>query len=161
MIDGAQIRLVGELNDKAKGDLLRGAAALLFPIDWPEPFGLVMIEAMACGTPVIAFRRGSVPEVVDNGVTGFVVDDEAGAVAAIRRIRQLDRRRIRATFERRFTATRMAEDYLRHYVGLLQRKTLRVPIRLQPAALADHHAEVGTRLSPDDSGIVGGGSETP
>ena len=114
---------------------------------------------MACGTPVIAFRRGSVPEVVDNGVTGFVVDDEAGAVAAIRRIRQLDRRRIRATFERRFSATRMAEDYLRHYAGLLQRNTLKVPIRLQHAALEDN-PEVGIRLSPDDSGIVGEGSDT-
>jgi glycosyltransferase involved in cell wall biosynthesis len=85
MIDGEQIKLVGELNDKAKGDLLRGAAALLFPIDWPEPFGLVMIEAMACGTPVIAFRRGSVPEVIDEGQTGFVVDDEDQAIAAVKR----------------------------------------------------------------------------
>jgi glycosyltransferase involved in cell wall biosynthesis len=73
IIDGEQVKLVGELDDAGKGDLLRGASALLFPIDWPEPFGLVMIEAMACGTPVIAFRRGSVPEVIDEGVTGFIV----------------------------------------------------------------------------------------
>jgi glycosyltransferase involved in cell wall biosynthesis len=132
MIDGEQIRLMGELNDKAKGDFLRGASALLFPIDWPEPFGLVMIEAMACGTPVIAFRRGSVPEVVDDGVTGFVVDGEAGAVAAIRRIGELDRRRVRATFERRFSATRMADDYLGHYAALLQQVTDAAPIRRQP-----------------------------
>ncbi len=77
-IDGTQIRLIGEVNDEAKQPFLAGAAALLFPIDWPEPFGLVMIEAMACGTPVIAFRSGSVPEVIDEGVTGFVVDDEHG-----------------------------------------------------------------------------------
>jgi glycosyltransferase involved in cell wall biosynthesis len=119
MIDGKQIVLVGELDDRAKGDLLRGAAALLFPIDWPEPFGLVMIEAMACGTPVIAFRRGSVPEVIDDGQSGFAVDDEEAAVAAIKRIGQLDRRLVRATFERRFTARRMAENYVRHYRTVL------------------------------------------
>jgi glycosyltransferase involved in cell wall biosynthesis len=127
MIDGEQIRLVGELNDEAKGALLRGAAALLFPIDWPEPFGLVMIEAMACGTPVIAFRRGSVPEVIDEGQTGFIVDDEDGAIAAISRLGDLDRRRVRATFERRFTARRMAEDYVRHYRTLLQGEARRAP----------------------------------
>ena len=107
-IDGEQIKLLGELNDNRKGDLLRGASALLFPIDWPEPFGLVMIEAMACGTPVIAFRRGSVPEVIDKGVSGFVVENEDEAVAAIKRIGELDRRRVRAAFEQRFTARRMA-----------------------------------------------------
>jgi glycosyltransferase involved in cell wall biosynthesis len=123
LVDGQQIKLVGELNDAAKGELLRGAAALLFPIDWPEPFGLVMIEAMACGTPVIAFRRGSVPEVIDHGESGFVVDDEREAVEAIRKIGTLDRRRVRAAFERRFTARRMAEDYLRHYSALLQEGT--------------------------------------
>ena len=115
IIDGQQIKLVGEVNDAAKGDLLRGAAALLFPIDWPEPFGLVMIEAMACGTPVIAFRRGSVPEVVDDGVTGFIVDDEEEAIAAIHRLGELDRRQVRAVFEQRFTARRMAENYIHHY----------------------------------------------
>jgi glycosyltransferase involved in cell wall biosynthesis len=119
LIDGDQVTLVGELNDARKGDLLRGASALLFPIDWPEPFGLVMIEAMACGTPVIAYRRGSVPEIVDDGITGFIVDHEDEAIAAIARIEELDRRRIRATFERRFTARRMAEDYVRHYERLL------------------------------------------
>jgi glycosyltransferase involved in cell wall biosynthesis len=109
------VKLVGEVNDAAKGDLLRGASALLFPIDWPEPFGLVMIEAMACGTPVIAFRRGSVPEVIDDGITGFIVDNEEQAIAAIHRIGELDRRQVRAVFEQRFTARRMAEDYMRHY----------------------------------------------
>jgi glycosyltransferase involved in cell wall biosynthesis len=123
IIDGDQIKLVGELNDAEKGDLLRGASALLFPIDWPEPFGLVMIEAMACGTPVIAFRRGSVPEVIDEGVTGFIVDNEDEAVAAIKRIGELGRRRVRATFERRFTARRMAEDYVSHYEALLRAET--------------------------------------
>src|SRR5712672_732698 len=117
-IDGDQIRLIGEVDDAAKEKFLAGASALLFPIDWPEPFGLVMIEAMACGTPVIAFRSGSVPEVVDDGVTGFVVDGEAEAVQAIRRLGELDRRQVRAHFEQRFTAKRMTEEYLSHYAML-------------------------------------------
>jgi glycosyltransferase involved in cell wall biosynthesis len=121
IIDGGQIKLIGEVNDFGKGELLRGAAALLFPIDWPEPFGLVMIEAMACGTPVIAYRRGSVPEVIDEGVTGFVVDNEDEALAAIRRVGHLDRQTVRATFERRFTARRMANDYLRIYEKMSER----------------------------------------
>jgi glycosyltransferase involved in cell wall biosynthesis len=115
LIDGAQIRLVGEVNDEAKQPFLAGAAALLFPIDWPEPFGLVMIEAMACGTPVIAFRAGSAPEVIDEGITGFVVDDEGQAIHAIQRLREIDRRRVHERFQKRFTARRMATDYLKQY----------------------------------------------
>jgi glycosyltransferase involved in cell wall biosynthesis len=118
-IDGTQIRLIGEVNDEAKQPFLAGAAALLFPIDWPEPFGLVMIEAMACGTPVIAFRSGSVPEVIDEGVTGFVVDDEEQAVQAVKRLGELDRRRVRERFEKRFTAGRMAADYVSHYQSVV------------------------------------------
>ena len=117
-VDGKQVRLIGEVNDHAKQGFLAGAAALLFPIDWPEPFGLVMIEAMACGTPVIAFRSGSVPEVVDHGITGFVVSNEDEAIQAIGRLGELDRRRIRAQFEKRFTSRRMAEEYLKHYAAL-------------------------------------------
>ena len=109
---------IEECADEAKHAFLAGAAALLFPIDWPEPFGLVMIEAMACGTPVIAFRSGSVPEVIDDGITGFVVGDEAEAIAAIKRLGELDRRKVRAQFEKRFTAKRMAEEYLRCYAAL-------------------------------------------
>src|SRR5207244_1506743 len=96
-------------------DFLGQARALLFPIDWPEPFGLVLIEAMACGTPVIAFRRGSVPEVIEDGVTGFVVDDVDAAVTAVERIPTLNRRRCREVFEERFSARRMAEDYVAIY----------------------------------------------
>lgn len=114
-IDGKQVKLVGEVNDRTKEEFLAGAAGLLFPIDWPEPFGLVMIEAMACGTPVIAFRSGSVAEVVDDGITGFVVNDEREAIAAVKRLGELDRRRVRAHFEQRFSAARMAKEYLRHY----------------------------------------------
>jgi glycosyltransferase involved in cell wall biosynthesis len=118
-IDGRQVRLVGEVTDRTKQQFLADAAALLFPIDWPEPFGLVMIEAMACGTPVIAFDCGSVPEVVDDGITGFVVSSETEAIKTIKRLGELDRRRVRAQFENRFSARRMAEDYLRHYVSLI------------------------------------------
>jgi glycosyltransferase involved in cell wall biosynthesis len=117
-IDGKQVRLIGEVNDRAKQGFLANAAALLFPIDWPEPFGLVMIEAMACGTPVIAFKSGSVPEVVDHGITGFVVSNEEEAIGAIGRLGELDRRHIRAQFEKRFTSRRMAEEYLSHYSAL-------------------------------------------
>jgi glycosyltransferase involved in cell wall biosynthesis len=117
-IDGETVKLTGEVDDKTKEAFLAGAAALLFPIDWPEPFGLVMIEAMACGTPVIAFRSGSVPEVIDDGVTGFVVESEDDAVQAIRRLDTLDRRRVRAHFEKRFSSRRMATEYLRLYQSL-------------------------------------------
>jgi glycosyltransferase involved in cell wall biosynthesis len=121
MIDGHDVELIGEINDAEKPDFLSGAIALLVPIDWPEPFGLVMIEAMACGTPVIAFNRGSVPEIVEHGVTGLIVEDEAAAVAAIRRIPSLSRAVVRRNFEQRFTAERMAEDYLALYRRLAAR----------------------------------------
>ena len=115
LIDGSQVQYIGEITDAQKSAFLSGAMALLVPIDWPEPFGLVMIEAMACGTPVIAFNRGSVPEIVDNGVTGFIVEDEKGAIGAIDRLGHLSRTRIRERFERQFTARRMAKDYLAAY----------------------------------------------
>jgi glycosyltransferase involved in cell wall biosynthesis len=118
LIDQNNVEFVGEVNDRQKQLFLGNAAALLFPIDWPEPFGLVMIEAMACGTPVIAWPRGSVPEVVEDGVTGFIVESEAEAVAAIGRIHRLDRRRIRERFDQRFTVRRMAEDYVNGYCML-------------------------------------------
>ncbi len=119
MVDGKQIQLIGEVKDQTKEQFLANAAALLFPIDWPEPFGLVMIEAMACGTPVIAFSRGSVPEVIEEGVSGFIVDSEDDAVEAVNGLAKLDRRGVRAAFEGRFTARRMAEDYVRSYQMLL------------------------------------------
>jgi glycosyltransferase involved in cell wall biosynthesis len=115
LVDGEAIQLVGEVDDAKKEPFLGGAAALLFPIDWPEPFGLVMIEAMACGTPVIAYRRGSVPEVVEHGETGFIVENEAQAVAAVGELAKLDRRRVRARFEERFIAGRMAQQYQDRY----------------------------------------------
>jgi glycosyltransferase involved in cell wall biosynthesis len=128
MINGTTVELIGEINDAAKPDFLSGAIGLLVPIDWPEPFGLVMIEAMACGTPVIAFNRGSVPEIIEHGVTGFIVEDEAEAVRAVGRLGRLSRSLIRQRFERRFTARRMAEDYLSlyHRLAVKARPALRV-----------------------------------
>jgi glycosyltransferase involved in cell wall biosynthesis len=120
------VEFIGEINDQQKPDFLSRAHALLFPIDWPEPFGLVMIEAMACGTPVIAFNRGSVPEVIDDGLSGFIVHDEATAVAAVSRIPELDRARVRATFDRRFTSRRMAEDYLDVYQEMIDARLPRL-----------------------------------
>jgi glycosyltransferase involved in cell wall biosynthesis len=114
------IHNVGEIGDGQKNDFLGNAHALLFPIEWPEPFGLVLIEAMACGTPVIAYRRGSVPEVIEDGVSGFMVEGLDEAVDAARRVADIDRRRCREAFERRFTDRRMAEDYLEVYQRLLQ-----------------------------------------
>ncbi len=115
MMQSAKVEFIGEINDKDKSEFLSGAIALLVPIDWPEPFGLVMIEAMACGTPVIAFNRGSVPEVIEDGLTGFVVEDINGAIGAVDRLGHLSRAKIRARFEERFTARRMAQDYLSVY----------------------------------------------
>ena len=116
------VEYIGEIGDDAKSEFLGNAAGLIFPIAWREPFGLAMIEAMACGTPVVAFRNGSVPEVVEDGVTGFIVDNEDEAAAAVRRLPSLDRARVRHVFEQRFTARRMAEDYVTVYRGLIARE---------------------------------------
>jgi glycosyltransferase involved in cell wall biosynthesis len=113
---------VGEVDEREKGELLGGALALLFPIDWPEPFGLVMIEALACGTPVIAFRNGSVPEVLRHGATGFIVDSVNEAVAAVGEVGRLSRAHCREEFEARFSARRMAQDYIGVYEELLERR---------------------------------------
>jgi glycosyltransferase involved in cell wall biosynthesis len=114
------VEYVGEIGEKEKNEFLGHAYALLFPIDWPEPFGLVMAEAMACGTPVIAYRRGSVPEIIEEGVTGFIVHDLEEAVRAAERIPTLHRWRCRQRFEERFSAARMARDYLASYQRLVE-----------------------------------------
>jgi glycosyltransferase involved in cell wall biosynthesis len=132
MLADPLVDFVGEIGDAEKSDFLGDARALLFPIDWPEPFGLVMIEAMACGTPVIAWRAGSVPEVVEHGVSGFIVDDMDEAVAAVGRLDKLDRRQVRRCFRRRFTAEVMARNYLRLYWRLYRDAQAS---RAHPAAL--------------------------
>ena len=143
------VEFIGEIYEHEKAAFLGDAAALLFPIDWPEPFGLVMIEAMACGTPVIALRRGSVPEIVEEGVSGFVVDTVEQATAAVRRIPNLDRAKVRNAFERRFTAERMTRGYLEIYRGLATmhskpvqartangRRNVPPPVQVVPAELS-------------------------
>jgi glycosyltransferase involved in cell wall biosynthesis len=115
MLKGSGVEFIGEVGEQEKPKLFGDALAMLFPIDWPEPFGLVMIESMACGTPVIAMRRGSVPEVIDEGESGFIVDTVDEAVTAVERAGSLQRSTCRACFEHRFTAARMARDYLRVY----------------------------------------------
>jgi glycosyltransferase involved in cell wall biosynthesis len=121
LLDNPLVDYVGEISEEEKSDFLGGARALLFPIDWPEPFGIVMIEALACGVPVVAFRGGSVPEVIDDGVTGFIVDTLEDAIDATRRVQRLDRGACRAAFERRFTVQRMAADYATLYDAVIER----------------------------------------
>lgn len=129
LLDNPLVEFVGEIGDDGKSAFLGGAEALLFPIDWPEPFGLVMIEAMACGTPVIAFRSGSTPEIIEHGATGFLVDDLDQAVEAARAAPALDREAIRARFDLRFSATAMARRYADVYAGILAR----TPFAARPA----------------------------
>ena len=143
LIDGQAIEFLGEINDKQKTSFLRDAAALLFPIDWPEPFGLVMIEAMACGTPVLAFRCGSVPEIVEDGVTGKVVESEDEAIVALPELLIYDRRAVRKRFQERFTVARMARDYAGLY-----RKLVTVPVT-RPKQYSFIQAQSNTKNNGD------------
>jgi glycosyltransferase involved in cell wall biosynthesis len=127
LLDNHLVEYVGEIGYPEKFDFLGNAAALLFPIDWPEPFGLVMIEAMACGTPVIAYPYGSVPEIMKEGVSGFIVPDAQSAAAAVKNVDKVDRKKCREYFEKRFTATRMAEDYLAIYERLIKGQSAPIP----------------------------------
>src|SRR6202167_2778928 len=128
LMDHPLVEFIGEIGDHEKSDLLSGALGLLLPIDWPEPFGLVMIESMACGTPVVAYNRGSVPEIIDEGLTGFIVEDETSAVGVVGRLSGLNRDAIRKQFEKRFTARRMALDYLAAYRSLTKAATPRIQL---------------------------------
>jgi glycosyltransferase involved in cell wall biosynthesis len=124
LLDHPLVTFVGEIGDADKNDFIGNAKALLTPIDWPEPFGLVIIEAFACGTPVIAYGHGAIPELIDEGETGFIVYDQEQAIAAARAVGQIDRRTCRETFERRFSAQVMARQYLQHYAALAQDERL-------------------------------------
>jgi glycosyltransferase involved in cell wall biosynthesis len=132
-LDSSDIEFIGEIGYPEKNEFLGQASALLFPICWPEPFGIVMIEAMACGTPVIAYPFGSVPEVMKDGVSGYVVPDLDSAVEAVKKIDQLDRKKVRKYFEQRFTAARMTQDYLRIYERMVTRR--KAPLTIANGAL--------------------------
>lgn len=125
LLDYEGIEFIGEISDADKPEFLGNARALLFPIDWPEPFGLVMIEAMACGTPVIGWRCGAVPEVLDEGVTGYIVDSVAGAAEAVERVGELSRARIRQVFEQRYSVSAMTREYINLYQSLLDPQSVR------------------------------------
>jgi glycosyltransferase involved in cell wall biosynthesis len=132
MLDHPLVEFIGEIDEHQKIDFMGGAAALLFPIDWREPFGLVMIEAMSAGTPVIAWRHGSVPEVIAEGVSGAIIESLEEGVAAVEKVRALDRRQVRAYFESRFTAERMADNYVAAYTRMIE-SDVRAPLRLVAA----------------------------
>jgi glycosyltransferase involved in cell wall biosynthesis len=136
------VEFIGEIDDRHKTEFLGQALALLFPIDWPEPFGLAMIEAMACGTPVLAFRNGSVDEVIDEGVTGCVVDSTDAAIRALGRALAFDRSLVRRRFEERFTATRMAHDYVKLYQKLLDAQAMRAGSRPDHAMATNGHRQL-------------------
>jgi glycosyltransferase involved in cell wall biosynthesis len=138
------IEYIGEISDREKAEFLSGATGLLMPLNWPEPFGLVMIEALACGTPVIAFNRGSVPEIIEDGLTGFIVEDEMSAIAAVNRLPELSRETVRKRFEERFTARRMAKDYLAVYRSLMEEQSPRPKL----IAVQGLHAEGAVAAPP-------------
>jgi glycosyltransferase involved in cell wall biosynthesis len=147
LLDDPLVEFVGEIGEREKAAFLGRAQAVLFPIDWPEPFGLVLIEAMACGTPVIAWRCGSVPEIIEHGRTGFLVDDVEAAIRSVAQLGDLDRQSIRARFEHRFSAERMGKDYLAVYSSLA------------PGAVRSVPAEIGSSL--DRSAVERGRDDDP
>jgi glycosyltransferase involved in cell wall biosynthesis len=157
LLSTADVEFIGEIGEHQKSEFLGNAAALVFPIAWREPFGLVMIEAMACGTPVVAFDNGSVPEVLENGVSGFIVHSEEEACEALRDIRDLDRNRIRAEFDSRFTAHHMAQNYLKVYARLIKARKRPVlttdALMTQGSALAAHAAAMAA--APGRNAIAG------
>jgi glycosyltransferase involved in cell wall biosynthesis len=134
LLQDSSVEFIGEVAEAEKGDFLGNALALLFPIDWPEPFGLVMIEALSAGTPVIAWRNGSVPEVISDGVSGVIVESIEEAVSAIRIIGSISREGVRREFESRFTSSRMAQDYVSAYHQLLEQPRTKLPGTIVQAA---------------------------
>jgi glycosyltransferase involved in cell wall biosynthesis len=154
LLDHPLVEFIGEIGEKEKPEFLSHALALLFPIDWVEPFGLVMIEAMACGTPTIAFRQGSVPEIIDSGVTGFVVENVDESLAALAKVPYFDRARCRRVFEERFSASRMAADYLETYERVIDAKRRSRPKLVEakekprPKAARSPSGEAGSRVVP-------------
>jgi glycosyltransferase involved in cell wall biosynthesis len=145
LVDGERIKYVGEVNHEQKVELMRNAAATLCPVEWPEPFGLVMIESMACGTPVFALRDGSIPEVIDSGVTGYVATSVDELIGAVREYRHYDRKKVREVAERRFSVKRMVDDHLRLYANLIEQAQARKP----EARAKDERLPVAVTGTPD------------
>jgi glycosyltransferase involved in cell wall biosynthesis len=151
LLNGPGVEFIGEIDERAKTEFLGHAAALLFPVDWPEPFGLVMIEAMACGTPVLAFPCGSVPEIIDDGLTGRIVSTVKEAVRAIPDVLMLDRQAVRRRFEERFSSARMTKDYFRLYRSMIRKATSRgvdIPALAAGSAAAGAHLSTGPSHDP-------------
>jgi glycosyltransferase involved in cell wall biosynthesis len=134
LLDHPLIEFIGEISDAEKDEFIGNAMALVCPYDWPEPFGLVLIEALACGTPVLAYRRGSIPEIIDDGITGFVCENLSEMAEAVGRISLIDRRRCRMAFEERFTAERMARDYVALYERIIEGRAVQVAPKSHAAA---------------------------
>ena len=154
LIDQPGVEYIGEIEQDAKNEFLANAAALLFPIDWPEPFGLAMIELMACGTPVLAFKCGSVPEVIEEGVTGYAVSTVDEALAKLDAILALDRSKVRQRFEERFSADRMAQDYVTLYHSLLDRVDERRPKDLALASKQNRRGSSDDAQVADSKGVA-------
>lgn len=159
-LDDPLVHFIGEINEAEKSSFLGNARALLFPVDWPEPFGLVVIEAMACGTPVIAFRRGAVPEILEDGLTGFIIESIDDAGRAVGRLHELERRQIRRQFEQRFSAERMAQNYLTIYRKLAPATDQHLAAGASPSLsrVRAHGTGTSTR-QPDETVLVGGGQK--
>jgi glycosyltransferase involved in cell wall biosynthesis len=153
-VDDRFVEFIGEINEAEKGHFLGNARALLFPVDWPEPFGLVVIEAMACGTPVIAFRRGAVTEILEEGVTGFTVESVDQAVQAVQRVNDLERRQIRRRFEQRFSAERVSRDYLAIYRKLIQARDQHLGEAPAATKRAGSQGTISSSHHADDDHIV-------
>jgi len=156
LLSTADVQFIGEIGEHQKSEFLGNAAALLFPIAWREPFGLVMIEAMACGTPVIAFHNGSVPEVLEDGVTGFIVNSEEEASNAVRSLGALDRDRIRAEFDCRFTAQRMAQNYLKLYARLMKSRAISPAIAVDRMLQGQAMAHAGAMVAGPGLNAIAG-----
>jgi glycosyltransferase involved in cell wall biosynthesis len=154
LLSTKNVEFIGEISEREKGPFLRDANALLFPICWPEPFGLVMIEAMACGTPVLAYRAGAVSEVIDDGVTGVIVENIGQACAAFEHVASLDRHKVRRRFEERFTARRMANDYVRVYRSLVRHAAHRAFDTKRLGSGGAHFSNGGVRLGGEESVIA-------
>ena len=152
LLDHPLIEFIGEISDAQKNDFVGNALALVCPYDWPEPFGLVLIEALACGTPVLAYRRGSIPEIIEHGITGFVSENLSEMVAAVDQLGQIDRRRCRASFDQRFTADRMARDYVALYERIIEE-------RLALATPNIHALGAGLRFEGTRNGASNGHSQ--